>query len=59
MDKIIGFHLGIWGSLSPKIGRAPNQVSTWWGALLAEREGNVPFPFISLYHRCLSNPVNR
>ena len=38
MDKIIGFHLGIWDSLSPKIGRDPNQVSTWWGALLAERE---------------------
>ena len=28
MDKIIGFHLGIWGSLSPKIGRDPNQAST-------------------------------
>lgn len=25
----------------------------------AEREGNVPFPFILLYYRCLSNPANR
>ena len=38
MDKIIGFHLGIWGSLSPKMSRDPNQVDTWLGSLLAERE---------------------
>ena len=42
MDKIIGFHLGIWDSLSPQIGRDPNQASTWLGSLLAEREGFEP-----------------